>query len=96
MRISIGMVVADLVTVLAVPAAHAQMGGGGMDGGDQTRQMMGPRMMHQETMREMHKMMYQMQEMMGDLTLTGTGEAFAGLTDGSPDLGVRVGFIRWF
>jgi hypothetical protein len=29
-----------------------------------------------------------------DLILT--GEAFAGLTDGSPDLGVRVGFIRWF
>ena len=29
-----------------------------------------------------------------DITLT--GEAFVGLTDGSPDLGARAGFIRWF
>ena len=60
--------IAVLLTAF-VGLVQAQQGShSGMAGDADGARMMGPRMMHQETMQHMNQMMHQMQEMMGDVT----------------------------
>jgi len=67
MQIATGMVAAGLALALMVPGVHAQTHGRMDDGGMKSQQMMGPRMMHQGTMRDMQQMTHRIQKMMGEL-----------------------------